>query len=54
MKGITKEQLLAQLKEFARSADTEGAHSDADSALLRFINDPEVSKAYDAIEKWYA
>ena len=34
--------------------DEEIAHVKADEALLEFINDPEITEAFDAIEKWYA
>jgi hypothetical protein len=32
----------------------EDAHREADQALLDFINDPEVSQLFEAIEKHYA
>ena len=34
--------------------DKEADHSMADSLLLEYIGDPEITKAFDAIEKWYA
>ena len=51
---MTKEDAVAQLKALAGSDDPEVAHSHADSILLKLIDDPEVTKAFDAIEKWYA
>lgn len=51
---MTKEELIAKLKEIALNSDTEVAHVDADAALLEFINDKDVTKAFDAIDKWYA
>jgi hypothetical protein len=49
-----KAQLLAQLKLCAETSDTESGHSDADDALLAFINDKEITAAYNAVPKWYA
>lgn len=51
---MTKEQLLKLLADFAMNSDCEAAHADADDALLAFINDDEISAAFNAIEKWYA
>jgi hypothetical protein len=51
---MTKEELLAKLKECSDDDDTEGAHVDADIALLDYINDPEIRKAFNKIDKWYA
>jgi len=47
-------RLLARLKECQQNGDHESAHCEADDALLEFINDDEVTKAFNAIEKWYA
>lgn len=54
MKKLTKRELLAVLAKAAVSSDTESAHADADSALLRFIGDPEITRAYRAINRWYS
>jgi hypothetical protein len=51
---MSKEELLKKLKELATGGDPEGAHADADRLLLDFINDPAVTEAFDAIDKWYA
>lgn len=52
---MTKEQLIQRLKDLAYDQlDEEMEHIDADNALLEFINDPEITKAYEAINKWYA
>ena len=51
---MTKDELLAKLREIADNLDTEVAHGDADDALLAFIGDDEIREAYDAIDKWYA
>lgn len=48
--------LVLELQEIKRryGADNQAAHQMADTALLRFIRDPRVRRAFDAIEKWYA
>lgn len=53
---LTKKNLIKKLKDLVskRDYDNENAHIEADCALLEFINDNEVTKAYNAIEKWYA
>lgn len=53
-KKMTKKQLLDKLKSCLEYYDIEKSHSDADEALLNFINDPEITKAYNKLEKWYA
>lgn len=37
-----------------RGVDPEADHCNADKLLLEFINDPEVSRLFHDIEKWYA
>jgi hypothetical protein len=49
-----KARLLFLLAECARNPDKERAHGNADDALLEYINDPDITKAYNAFEKWYA
>lgn len=51
---MTKEELLAKLKELKSNSDCEDAHIEADDALLDYINDQEISESYGAIGKWYA
>jgi hypothetical protein len=34
--------------------DSERAHHVADQLLIEFINDPEVTQAFEEIRKWYA
>ena len=50
---MTKAELLRLLAE-ANTFDTEVGHGEADRALVNFINDPDITAAYDAIDKWYA
>ena len=51
---MSKGQLIAELMACAAGGDKEGDHILADSLLLKFIADPEVTEAFDAIGKWYA
>ncbi len=61
---MTKEQLVKQLQKLARQVkgwewnkegeSPESAHVSADRALLDYIEDEEVTKAFDSIDKWYA
>jgi hypothetical protein len=52
---MTIDELLEELR-IAKSndGDPEDAHSDADEALLAYINDKRVTAAFRAIRKWYA
>jgi hypothetical protein len=48
---MSKSELLEQLR------DLEGGEFDhmvADQLLIDYINDSEITEAYEAIEKWYA
>lgn len=51
---MTKAECLEKLKEASENMDTEAAHGDADDALIEFINDPEITDAYNKVHKWYA
>lgn len=53
---MTRQDLLDKLRRLADEAeqDWERAHLEADKALLAFLDDPEISAAYEAIERWYA
>jgi hypothetical protein len=48
---MTKENLISALKKCAKMDPAEG-HILADQALLDFINDDEVTKAF-RFKKWY-
>lgn len=53
--SLSRDELLSRLRELNRpNGDIEGQHSEADDALLDYIDDPEIAAAYAAIEKWYA
>lgn len=49
-----KEKLLAELEELSTLKDVEIAHAEADEALVQYINDRDVTKAFQKIEKWYS
>ena len=52
--NIEKNKLLSILKSLAtNSNDKEYGHQSADRVLLNYINDPEVTKAFNDVEKWY-
>ena len=50
---MTKEQLLIELGK-CNKYDNEEGHLKADQLLLEFINDKDIEKAFDNIDKWYA
>lgn len=47
------EKLLNRLKDL-KDADPEWGHSEADKALLEYINNSEVTEAFEEIDKWYS
>jgi hypothetical protein len=56
-KKTTKANVLAMLKNQTwpdgRPYPPDIAHYNADMLLLALINDPDITTAFDAIEKWY-
>lgn len=50
---MTIEELVSKL-EGCQHGDTEGAHIEADTVLLEYINDERVTTAFSNIRKWYA
>jgi len=51
---MTKEELMDELHKLEVNDDREDAHIKADSLLLAYINDVDIERAFDAIDKWYA
>lgn len=63
---MTREELLEELKNLRdvgipvllfggrEVRDREREHILADELLLAYLNDPEITAAFEAIEKWYA
>jgi hypothetical protein len=53
-----KEELLSVLRRISdeEGGDPEASHGEAEKALLKFINDPEISAAWDDAAQffWYA
>ena len=54
--GISKEELIKELKELTESGntDSEALHAEADELLLNYINDPEIEKVFEEVPRWYA
>lgn len=51
---MTKDELLKALSECDKGVDEEIAHVRADKLLLEYIDDIDITEAFDKIEKWYA
>lgn len=51
---MTRDELLVKLKECEEDGDPEGAHVDADNALIKYLADADIETIYRAITKWYA
>ncbi len=51
---MDKEELINTLKNKCNTDDEEDNHLNADEALLDYINDPIVKKAFKDIDKWYS
>jgi len=52
---MKKEELIEKLKGLhGEDADAEIVHGMADKLLLEFINDPEVTEAFEKVGRWYA
>lgn len=53
---MTLKALLTELKRLKAISitDPEHAHILADQALIKYIDDPETTKAFHAIDRWYA
>ena len=52
---INKELAIENLKKIQEyNGDPEAAHGYADDLLIEFIDDEEIKKEFDKIEKWYA
>ena len=53
---MTKQELVSILTKLYNDGDydQEEAHIDADNALIDYIDDVEIQKAYSRIGKWYA
>jgi hypothetical protein len=56
---MTKKELTEKLGEIAKRQADNGVfdqddHLDADGLLLDFINDKDITDAFEDIEKWYS
>lgn len=57
MKGLPskrKQSLLERLAELTQRRDWEAAHREADEALLEYINDMDVRRAFERIKRYYS
>jgi hypothetical protein len=55
---MTKRELLARLERIIERDDSafgseDRDHREADAALLKFVDDPRITKAFKKIQKWY-
>lgn len=54
-RNILKKELIQKLKDIAESGGGEEGHVAADELLLKFINDEQVTEAFNSIPNmWYA
>lgn len=53
---MSKDELIRELVELRTlsEVDPEVAHINADELLLHYIDDEDVSRVFNEIEKWYA
>ena len=52
---MTKEELITKLKTIKdNNSDIEIGHQKADWLLLEYINDEDITFAFNDLEKWYA
>jgi pimeloyl-CoA synthetase len=50
---MTAEELIKRLQEIANSVlDPENDRARADKLLLEYINDSEITYAYEAVQRW--
>lgn len=55
--SIGREELLQELrgmKEWKVYSDREQNHMKADTLLLSYIDDPEITEAFEEMDKWYS
>lgn len=50
---LTRDELLARLRELKDHDDPERGHYEADELLLQFIADDEIRRAFEVITRWY-
>jgi hypothetical protein len=51
---MTKKEAIEKLKAAAKTFDADTAHRDADDILVQYIKDPQITRAYKAVPKWYS
>lgn len=51
---MTKQELLKKLIELHKDTREEDNHIEADNLLLEYINNEEITTAFNKIDKWYS
>ena len=51
---MDKNKLINELTILQSDDDNEEAHKKADNLLLEFINDEEITSAFEDVPRWYA
>ena len=51
---MTKDKLIKELTKLKYEEDIEVAHIEADSLLLQYIHDKDITVAFEEIKKWYS
>lgn len=50
---MSKDEIIVELEKLAKLGDAGEAHFKADELLLKFINDAEITKAFEAIHMYW-
>ncbi|KKN17516.1 hypothetical protein LCGC14_0965010 [marine sediment metagenome] len=52
---MKQKEIIAELKELQRLSkhDPEVAHDEADKLILKYVNDGEITEAFNLIKRWY-
>ena len=52
--GVVVALEIIRRQQVACEISDEQAHRDADAILIAYINDPDVTRAFEGIDWWYA
>ena len=52
--ALTKEKLLELIATLDNNGDVESNHAKLDDWLIDYINDKDIRKAFNSIDRWYA
>jgi len=50
---MDKKELIRNLNKLRKGNDVEHSHGEADRLLIEYINDEDIKKAYEKIQKYY-